>query len=193
MFRTINRTEKNKRSASARANRMKRSLPRSAPAVLIASGALLVAATSGAVAGGLITTAQIKDNAVTSSKIKNSNVKTADIRNNAVKSSKVKDFSLSNQDVGVLFAQVNADGTLANSSGAVSVEALQFARYAVDFNRNVTNCAFTATIADPDDGLEGPGQIDVADLQGNADAVFVRTSNSSGTSFPSSFNLIVVC
>src|SRR5262245_13413008 len=40
-----------------------------------------------------------------------------DLRPNSVGSSEVADFSLSNQDTGVLFAEVNSSGTLVNSSG----------------------------------------------------------------------------
>jgi hypothetical protein len=156
--------------------------------------ALVVALGGTGYAAATIGTSDIKDNAVTSAKIKNSNVKTRDIRNNAVKSAKVKDYSLSNQDVGVLFAQINSDGTTANSSGGVTSFGVFTGAYAVNFDRNVADCAFVATIAGPGDNTAGPGQVDVADLpEGLGNGVFVRTTNSNGGFVNTSFNLIVVC
>ena len=109
MFRTIARTEKNKRFASARANRMKLSLPRSAPAVLIASGALLVAATGGAVAGSLVTSADIKDNTIKSVDVRNGTLKRADLSSGTVRSLKGA------------YGRVSTDGFVSNQSGGITV------------------------------------------------------------------------
>ncbi|HEY0949928.1 hypothetical protein [Nocardioides sp.] len=54
-------------------------LSRSAPALAIAAGALLLSATGGAVAATVITGADIKDGTVTTRDIKNSTLKTADL------------------------------------------------------------------------------------------------------------------
>lgn len=49
--------------------------PRSAPAILIVSGALLLSATGGAVAAGMITSAQTKDNTIKSVDVGNGTLK----------------------------------------------------------------------------------------------------------------------
>jgi hypothetical protein len=58
---------------------MKRSASRNTPALIIATGALLVGATGGAVAAGLITGADIKDGTVTTKDIKNETLALSDI------------------------------------------------------------------------------------------------------------------
>jgi hypothetical protein len=55
------------------------SLPRTLPVIIIAAGALFLSAAGGAVAGGMITGAQIKNGTVTTKDIKNSTLKLADI------------------------------------------------------------------------------------------------------------------
>jgi len=54
-------------------------LPRSISVVAIATGALLLAASTGAVAGSLVTSAQIKDNTIRSVDVKNGTLKLSDI------------------------------------------------------------------------------------------------------------------
>ncbi len=58
-------------------------LPRSLPVILLATGALFLATAGGAVAGKLITGAQIKDNTVTSADIKNRTLGLTDISSSA--------------------------------------------------------------------------------------------------------------
>jgi hypothetical protein len=58
---------------------MNTSMLRSVPAVLIACGALFLAASGGAVAGGLITGAKIKDGTVTTKDIRNKSLRAADL------------------------------------------------------------------------------------------------------------------
>ncbi|WP_134739278.1 hypothetical protein [Nocardioides sp. 503] len=58
---------------------MKSQLVRSTPAALLLCGAVLLAGSGGAVAGSMITGAQIKDGTVTSADVKNKTVKPADL------------------------------------------------------------------------------------------------------------------
>lgn len=89
---------------------------------------------------------------------------------------------------------MNANGTLANSSGGgVTVIKLSGAgNYEVDFARNVVNCAFTATVG-PSGAGSALGEVNVADRSGNFEAVFVDTNDSNGTAADKPFSLIVVC
>ncbi len=67
--------------------------------------------------------------------------------------------------------------------------------YQVTFDRDVTSCALLATLGrtdvqnlDPD-----PGEIGTAYRNGNPDAVYVKTRDSTGTSADASFHLAVFC
>lgn len=63
---------------------MKPSALRSVPAIFIASGALLLSATGGAVAAGLITSVKIKDGTIRSVDVKDGTLKKADLANATV-------------------------------------------------------------------------------------------------------------
>lgn len=150
---------------------------------------------------GSITGADVADNSLNGDDVAPLNgdtdiidntITTFDIATDAIDSDEVLDFGLSNQDVGVLFAQVAADGTNDNNSGSVSVTKLGTGTYEVDFGRDISSCAFTATIG-PSGPSSASGQINVADRSGNANAVFVDTNDSAGAGADRPFQLIVVC
>lgn len=126
--------------------------------------------------------ADIVDNSIT----------TFDIATDAVDSDEVLDFGLSNQDVGVLFAEVASDATVDNSSGSVTAAKLGTGLYEVDFARNVSTCTAVATIG-PSGASSAAGEVNVADRSGNVEAVFVDTNNSAGTGTDLPFRLVVVC
>lgn len=150
---------------------------------------------------GSITGADVSDNSLTGddvgqldgdADIIDNTITTFDIATDAIDSDEVLDFGLSNQDVGVLFAQIAADGTVNNDSGSVTAIKLGTGIYEVDFARNVSSCAFTATIGAFDTG-SASGQINVADRLANVEAVFVDTNDVAGASADRPFQLIVVC
>jgi hypothetical protein len=171
--------------------------------VVAGAAVLAVFGTGTAVAGGLITSAKIKNNTIKSIDVRNNNLKSVDILDNSLTGTDIldgsltggdiADFSLSNQDVGVLFATVNTDGTLANSSGGVTSLNVSAGQYEVDFGRDVAQCAFTATLANPGGGVPAPGYIVAADRGLNVEAVFVETSNDASAATNRSFHLLVVC
>ena len=72
-------------------------------------------------AGGGLGAADLAADAVGASEIQTDAVQATEIADNTIDAGEIVDFGLSNQDVGVLFAQVNADGTVASSSGGVTV------------------------------------------------------------------------
>jgi hypothetical protein len=118
----------------------------------------------------------------------------ADLRPNAVGSSEVMNFGLSNQDVGVLFAEVNSSGTLADSSGGgVTTVSHGSGNYDVDFARNVAACTAVATVGPSTGSILPPGEVSLTDTPGNAESVSVITWNSDGTSANRPFRLVVVC
>src|SRR5689334_15862401 len=94
-----------------------------------------------------------------------------------------------------LFAVVNADGTLARAGcpGTVSTS-LGGGNFEVSFPRDISTCGFVATIGLSTFGGSSPaGMITESGRAGNNDAVFIQTSNATGTATPLSFHLYVQC
>jgi len=143
---------------------------------------------------GPLTGANIADGSLTAADLARDAVGASQLQDDSVGSSEVKDFDLTNQDVGVLFAQVSATGTLDNSSGGgVTVTKLAGGgNYEVDFGRDISHCAFVATIG-PSGAGSAAGEVTVADRSGNVEAVFVDTNTSSGAAADQPFQLVVVC
>jgi hypothetical protein len=136
--------------------------------VLAVVAALLVAGLGSAVATTLVTSAGIKDHTI----------KNVDIASGAVDSRVVKDKSIVSADLAPkarsAWAHVNADGTLARSSGGVTSASLGVdGQYSVNFGRDVSQCAYVATIDYGDSANEG--EVSVSPRDGNANAVFVQT------------------
>jgi hypothetical protein len=134
-------------------------------------------------------------NTVFSTDIVDGEVKTADLGNRAVTGDKVTDFSLSNQDVGVLFAEVRGDAVVASSSGAVTVQRVNApvaGNYSVRFGRAVDDCTAVATIGSAGT-TRASGQVNVADRVGDAKAVLVDTNDDAGKAADRPFRLVVVC
>jgi hypothetical protein len=140
-------------------------------------------ASGGNPAGGLVAS-DLRPNSVGSSEVANGSIAGADIA----------DFSLTNQDVGVLFAEVNTNGTLANSSGGGVTSTSQGAgNYEIDFARNIATCTAVATLGPSTGAILPPGEVSLTDTPGNAESVSVITWNSAGTSTDKPFRLVVVC
>ena len=136
----------------------------------------------------------LASNSVGQLEIQTDGVAATEIADNSIDAGEIVDFGLSNEDVGVLFAQVNADGTLANSSGSgVTSSRLNLGQYEVDFGRNISNCAFVMTQGEA--GVGGaPGAITgVTDRGANVEAVFATTRNNANSAVDRAFQLVVVC
>jgi hypothetical protein len=96
-----------------------------------------------------------------------------------------------------LLAVVNADGTLARGLGATSstrIDPQIPGQYEVKFDRDVSNCTYTATI-----GLSGnmssptPGEITVAGRDNDPQGVFIATYDIQGVGVDLGFHLAVHC
>jgi hypothetical protein len=133
--------------------------------------------------GSLNGDAEIADNTIT----------TFDIATDAIDSDEVLDFGLSNQDIGVLFAQVNADASIANSSGGVSGIHTGTGVYEVDFGRDISNCAFVATQGEAGVGGAGGAILGVTDRAGNPNGIFATTRTDANVLADRAFQLVVVC
>ena len=139
----------------------------------IADGAV----TSADVLNNTLTEADLATNSVGQAEIQTDGVAATEVANNFIDSGEIVDFGLTNQDVVVLFAEVSADGTLANSSGGgvTSSRVGATGSYEVDFARNVTFCTAVATVG-PVGAGSALGEVNVADRSGNA-----RQSSSTPT------------
>jgi hypothetical protein len=115
------------------------------------------------------------------------------INGSAVGSNEVADFGLSNQDVGVEFAQINADATVANSSGGVTAVDLGTGTYEIDFGHDISSCAFVLTQGEASPGGAGGAITGATDRSGNAEAVFATVRTDANALVDRAFQLVVVC
>ena len=99
-----------------------------------------------------LTADDLATNSVGTSEIQTDGVQASEIANDSIDSGEILDFTLTNQDVQVLFAEVNANATLANQCAGcgvtvVRVGAVGTGNYEVDFNRNIaTTCTAVGTL-----------------------------------------------
>jgi hypothetical protein len=92
-----------------------------------------------------------------------------------------------------LWAVVGSDGTLTRRNGASSSSRLSTGEYQVVFSRNVSGCAFDATIGSTDTAEPPAGEIGVAQRVANANGISVVTRNSAGTKADRPFHVSVDC
>jgi hypothetical protein len=91
-----------------------------------------------------------------------------------------------------LFAVVNASGTALAGSGVIGVTHLATGTYDVTFNRDVSGCAFSATVGARNGGVAGDPEISANAASGPTPDVVVATFNGS-TPNDRSFNVSVFC
>ena len=162
------------------------------PALVIALIALFVSIAGGVgYAASKIGTSDIKKGAVTASKLHKRAVKTSKIRGNAVKSGKLE------TTLEPRWAVVNADGTLARGRNVVSSTQVAGAGiYDVTFDRDVSDCAYVATVGRADDTVSGAG-FPIVNRQPNNPKgvrVFIADKVGLGASFIKlGFHLQVEC
>lgn len=153
---------------------------------------------------GTVTAADVQDGTLTGADIQNgslngdleiqdNSITTFDLATDSVDADEVLDFGLSNEDIGVLFAQVSSTGIVNNSSGSVTAARLGVGLYEVVFVHNVASCAFVATQGEAGVGAAGGAIMGVTDRSGNAQAVFVTARDAAGAAIDTAFQLIVVC
>jgi hypothetical protein len=92
-----------------------------------------------------------------------------------------------------LWAVVNAGGGLTRNSGATASGHVAAGEYEVAFGRDVSGCAYAATIGSGDATEAPSGEISASQRAGNANAVSVVTRDSAGTKADRPFHLTVNC
>lgn len=180
---------------------------------LVLGGATAFAATkigANQLKANSVKTGKIVKEAVTSGKIKNNAVTTSKIADGAVTGAKADEASfgqvpsaktaetagVAGSASNVLWAVVSdpsgaGNATLARSNTSVTVD--ENVGVDVAFNRNVSNCAWTATRGLPGAGVEVPGFAEVGGTGGNPNSVDVRVRDDEGIIDDGSFHLVVVC
>jgi hypothetical protein len=167
----------------------------SAPSVVAGLVLGLACAGGGAIAAGQITGAGIKDKSITQKDIASDTLKSRNLKNGSVKGKDIKDGSLTNQDVDVYYAVLTDEGVVVRQSGGVTGQRLTGegpGRYSVDFNIDVTACAYVAGVGNATFGA-AEGQAGTGLLSGTVDTVRVNTTTSDGTTANKPFHLTVVC
>lgn len=93
-----------------------------------------------------------------------------------------------------LWAVVNPDLTLARGAGVVSVGKDSEGRSVVLFDRDVSECAYTANIGFADSiGAPDDGAVTVVGAAGIPEGVFISTFNQAGEDTDSGYHLVVTC
>jgi hypothetical protein len=145
------------------------------------------------IATGAVGSNEVANESLTASDLATDSVNATEIANDSIDSGEIVDFGLSNQDVGVEFAQINADGTVANSSGGVTAIHIGAGTYEVDFGHTISSCGFVATQGEAGVGGAGGAITGVTDRSGNAEAVFATTRTDANVLADKAFQLVVVC
>jgi len=93
-----------------------------------------------------------------------------------------------------MWAVVNSNGSLARGAGvSTSSQPFGTGTYQVNFNRDVTQCAYTATLGNPGDGNPPRGFIIVAARAGEPSGIYLETRNLLDALENRSFHLDVSC
>jgi len=95
---------------------------------------------------------------------------------------------------GPLWAVVNSDGTLARGAGVESVTPDTEGNYIVGFVKDVTLCAYTATLGSSGStGVPVDGTATVVGAFDQPSGVYVTTYNQAGAETDRGFHLLVTC
>ena len=80
-----------------------------------------------------------------------------------------------------------------SNAGTVTASRTSTGLYDVTFGRDISGCAFEATLGDTGTGTPPIGEVGVAGDAGDLDSVVVQTATSTGVAADASFHLSVSC
>lgn len=166
----------------------------------------LACAGGGAIAAVTVTGANVKDYSLTQRDIASKTIKNRNMKPSSINGVTIKDGSLSGADVadgsltaadtGVYFAVLTDEGVLVRSSGGVVASRITGGdpgRYQVDFNKDITQCAWTATVGAVTTGT-AQGQAGTGLLAATVDTVRVNTvTSNTGDPVNRPTHVVVVC
>ena len=88
-----------------------------------------------------------------------------------------------------LWAKVDTDGSNLGSKGVTFTTLIDLGTYQINFNRDISKCAYTVSLSDG-----SQGQLDTRFDTDTPRTVYVESTNSAGSTFEyNSFHLIVNC
>lgn len=163
------------------------------------------AVATGKLADGAVKTAKLGDGAVAAAKLKGGAVTGAKLAGNAVDSDKVADGTLTANDLAAgevyLSAVVRSNGSLVRGRGVLSATRITTGNYHVDFDRNVSQCAFLAGVSLPDGYVSISNEVPTVLKAGASNSVVGRvlvtasgqSSTGSVVSRDKDFHLLVLC
>jgi hypothetical protein len=142
-------------------------------------------------------------NSVNGQDIKNGAVKSLDVRDNNLRGQDIKESTLdtvpsAEQSEDVLWAVVTnpagaGNAAIARSGQTGSTVAESGGAVQVNFGRDVSNCAWTATRGLPGAGTEPAGFAEVNGVNGQPTVVEVHTRDDTGAEVDGNFHLQVTC
>jgi hypothetical protein len=92
-----------------------------------------------------------------------------------------------------LMAVVSSAGNIVRGNGSAQADKEGTGVYRVNFNRNVSGCAFTGGLHDAGTGNGTEGDIAIAGNGNNPNGVYVQTYNEAGAAADSEFHVVVTC
>ena len=167
---------------------------------VVALVALFVALGGSAYAAAKIDTGDIANKAVTGKKVDSKTLTAKNFESEAVKTGKIKDEAVSTeklQDGAVTnekqahpaFWAVAEPNALLRGNGALSVTRINAGNYRVEFETDVSQCAYQVTGLDINENRIGHADSDVT----NANRVFVSIRNAAGVRTDADYSLAVTC
>jgi hypothetical protein len=149
-------------------------------------------------APGAVTSDKVVDDSLTGADVAESTlgkVPTAGSADRAAQADSADSATVAGRATNVLAALVDDDGTLvtAQSEGAVSAARLAPGSYEVAFGRDVRDCTYVASAADPGVGVASVALVSATSRSAEPNAVFVLTRDPANTVVDKSFALAVIC
>jgi hypothetical protein len=138
----------------------------------------------------------IADSSLGTSDIANNSIKGRDVRGDALDGTDINEASL--DVVQRVFAVVTnpagaGNAALARGQGVTGVSEPALGGVNVQFNRNVSGCAWTANRNDPATEVATAGWAQVRLVPGLSNTLEVRVRNEAGTLQDDDFHLVVTC
>lgn len=185
------------RPPPARSRRSRRfSRLRPSPAMVVACIALFVAMGGAAYAAATIRGKDIADGSLGTSDVANNSLRGRDVRGNSLDGSDINESSLA--VVQRVFAVVTdpagpGNATLSRGRGVTGVNEPTLGGVNVQFNRDVSRCAWTANRNDAGTEVATAGWTQVRLVPGSNNRLEVRMLNATGTVADDDFHLVVTC
>jgi hypothetical protein len=151
-------------------------------------------------AAAQITGKDIKNSSVTGKDVKDSSLGSADFATGQLPAGAPGpkgdkgDKGDKGESATALWAVINQDGTVARQhGGAAGTFREDIGTYDVFFNRDVSNCAYVASLGGADAGTPPDGSVGVTNVVDLNNALYIKVRNSAGNNANLPFHVAVFC